>query len=51
MHMFYEAFDDVKKMKAINIDPSQDQEIKRNDLWIVHYMLKESLKEVEKVWP
>ena len=29
--MLYEAFDDVKKMKAINIDPSQDQEIKRND--------------------
>ena len=50
-HMLYEDFDDAKRLKLFNIDSSQDQEIKRNDLQIVLYMLKESLKEVAKVWP
>ena len=51
VHMLYEDFDDAKRLKLFNIDSSQDQEIKRNDLQIVLYMLKESLKEVAKVWP
>jgi len=49
--MLYEDFDDVKRLKLFNVDSSQDQEIKRNDLQIVLYMLKESLKKVVKVWP
>ena len=49
--MLYEDFDDAKRLKLFNVDSSQDQEIKRNDLQIVLYMLKESLKEVSKVWP
>jgi len=41
-----------QKIKSYsNVDSSQDQEIKRNDLQIVLYMLKKSLKEVAKVWP
>jgi len=48
--MLYEDFDDAKRLKLFNVDSSQDQEIKRNDLQIVLYMLKESL-EVAKVWP
>ena len=48
--MLYEDFDDAKILKLFNVDSSQDQEIKRNDLQIVLYMLKESL-EVAKVWP
>ena len=31
MHMFYEDFDDAKRMKQFKVDSSQDQEIKRND--------------------
>ena len=49
--MLYEDFDDAKRLKLFNVDSSQDQEIKRNDLQIVLYMLKESLKKVVKVWP
>ena len=51
MHMLYEDFDDAKRLKIFNVDSSQDQEIQKNDLQIVLYMLKESLKEVAKVWP
>jgi len=49
--MLYEDFDDAKRLKLFNVDSSQDQEIKRNDLQIVLYKLKESLKEVAKIWP
>ena len=49
--MLYEDFDDAKRLKLFNVDSSQDQEIQKNDLQIVLYMLKESLKEVAKVWP
>jgi len=30
--MLYEDFDDAKRLKLFNIDSSQDQEIRRNDL-------------------
>ena len=49
--MLYEDFDDAKRLKLFNIDSSQDQEIKRNNLQIVLYVLKESLKKVANVWP
>jgi len=48
VHMLYEDFDDAKRLKLFNIDSSQDQEIKRKDLQIILYMLKESLKNVAK---
>jgi len=49
--MLFEDFDVAKRLKLFNVDSSQDKKIKRNDLQIVLYMLKESLKEVVKVWP
>ena len=49
--MLYEDFDDAKRLKLFNVDSSQDQEIKKNDLQIVLYMLKKYLKQVAKVWP
>jgi len=49
--MLYDNLDDGKRLTLFNVDSSQDEEIKRNKLQIVLYMLKEYLKEVPKVWP
>jgi len=49
--MLYEDSDDAKRLKLFNVDLSQDQEIKRNYLQIVLYMLKEYRKKLAKIWP
>jgi len=31
MHMLYEDFDDIKRLKLFKVDSSQDEEMKRKD--------------------